>query len=355
MGCEGSGVQISPSRPFNYSETSPFSSAFVTDPRSTPIAFAQQMRTYLACEGCEAKPSHSGVQISPSRPFNYSETSPFSSAFVTDPRSTPIAFAQQMRTYLVCEGCEAKPSHSGVQISPSRPLNSPSRLKFNGARILSSRPRSTPIAFAQQMRTFLACEGCEAKPSHSGVQISPSRPFNYSETSPFSSAFVTDPRSTPIAFAQQMRTYLACEGCEAKPSHSGVQISPSRPLNSPSKLKFNGARILSSRPRSTPIAFAQQMRTNLACEGCDAKPSHSGVQISPSRPLNSPSKLKFNGARILSSRPRSTPIAFAQQMRTYLACEGCEAKPSHSGVQISPSRPLRSVKQRAAYGAAFLF
>jgi len=81
----------------------------VADPRSTPTCAAAKRRcTNPACEGRETKSRNSGVQISPSRPINYSETAPFSSALVADPRSTPIAFAQQMRTYSACEGRETK-------------------------------------------------------------------------------------------------------------------------------------------------------------------------------------------------------------------------------------------------------
>ena len=179
MGCEGSGVQISPSRPINYSETAPFSSAFVADPRSTPTCAAAKRRcTNPACEGRETKSRNSGVQISPSRPINYSETAPFSNALVADPRSTPIAFAQQMRTYSACEGRETK--------SRLREFKSPRpdhlSLPFNHFALavgsqLPTHEAPQPAPQRSEGATNPACEGRETKSRHPAVQIRPSRPF----------------------------------------------------------------------------------------------------------------------------------------------------------------------------------
>jgi hypothetical protein len=120
LGCEGSAVQICPSRPitsFRHSRSLAYGARDFASglPASLALSFTPSKRLNLGCEG-------SAVQICPSRPitsFRHSRSLAYGARDFASglPASLALSFTPAKRLNLGCEG-------SAVQICPSRPIHS---------------------------------------------------------------------------------------------------------------------------------------------------------------------------------------------------------------------------------------
>ena len=279
------GRQFKSARPDHllYSNQS-FSSDIRGRPTKHPnLSSAAADDTNRDCEGCEAKPSPSAVQICPSRPITFSNQSFMQRVFVADPRSTPTCHPPQRMTPIeTARG--ARQSRALRQFKSARPDHFRfTQITLHPAKVIRGRPTKHPnLSSAAADDTNRDCEGCEAKPSPSAVQICPSRPITFSNQS-FSSDIRGRPTKHPnLSSAAADDTNRDCEGCEAKPSPSAVQICPSRPITFSNQSFSSDIR---GRPTKHPnLSSAAADDTNRDCEGCEAKPSPSAVRICPSRP-----------------------------------------------------------------------
>ncbi len=121
----------------------------------------------------------------------------------------------------------------GRQFKSARPDHLLSHLNQSFSSDLRGRPTKHPnlASRARRMHQY-RLRGVRGEAEPSAVQICPSRPITFSNQS-FSSDIRGRPTKHPnLSSAAADDTNRDCEGCEAKPSPSAVQICPSRPFKS---------------------------------------------------------------------------------------------------------------------------